>query len=322
MTNCSKLNISKFSRLIKLLVSATSFFYLYIIVSRHSQLADFKNAFQNLSSIKYLFLVIVFLLVIPNWSLESLKWKLVIKKIQPVDFKFSIKVILSALTLSLFTPNRIGEIPGRTIFLKKGNKRKGILATTMGSMTQGFITFNMGFIAYVFMVIKYHFYTLKINYSLILLILITSGILIFSFLHFINKKSGNIVNKKIQHYIFFLRDYKKREIILLILCSLLRYAVFIFQFYIFLLIFGVKIELLQGLLSIAITYLVMFITPFISVAELGVRGSASILCIGFFSKNIAGILLAGFSLWLLNIIIPTIIGGIIILLYRENHNTL
>jgi hypothetical protein len=71
-------------------------------------------------------------------------------------------------------------------------------------------------------------------------------------------------------------------------------------------------------MSISLTYLVLFATPFLTMAEIGARGSASLLCIGLFSNNIAGILLAGFTLWLINLVIPALVGAVLILYRRKN----
>jgi hypothetical protein len=54
------------------------------------------------------------------------------------------------------------------------------------------------------------------------------------------------------------------------------------------------------------------ITPTIALAEIGVRGSVALLVFGLFSNNVVGILSSIFILWIINLIIPAIIGSFFI----------
>jgi hypothetical protein len=50
--------------------------------------------------------------------------------------------------------------------------------------------------------------------------------------------------------------------------------------------------------------------------ELGLRWGASIQVIQFFSANTVGIFAASFAIWLINLIIPALIGSLLILRIR------
>ena len=54
-----------------------------------------------------------------NWFLESLKWRFLISKIEKISINRSIRAIFSGITISTFTPNRIGEYGGRVFCLEK-----------------------------------------------------------------------------------------------------------------------------------------------------------------------------------------------------------
>ena len=54
-----------------------------------------------------------------NWSIEAIKWRLLIKKMQPITFIEALKGVLSGVAVGTFTPNRIGEFGGRILYLKE-----------------------------------------------------------------------------------------------------------------------------------------------------------------------------------------------------------
>ena len=53
---------------------------------------------------------------------------------------------------------------------------------------------------------------------------------------------------------------------------------------------------------------VISIIPTIAISEIGVRGSVAVYLFGLISANALGILSATFVLWLINLLIPAIIG--------------
>ena len=57
----------------------------------------------------------------------------------------------------------------------------------------------------------------------------------------------------------------------------------------------------------ALTFLSMSIIPTIALTELGVRGSVAIY-FGYISSNTIGILTASFALWIINLVVPAILG--------------
>src|SRR5882724_9317150 len=101
---------------------------------------------DSLSSPMIWNLVIVIALMIVNWGIEAFKWKLAIQRIQQVSFITAFKAILSGVSFSVSTPNRIGEYLGRVLYMEEGNRIKAISITIVGSMSQLIITLLMGFI--------------------------------------------------------------------------------------------------------------------------------------------------------------------------------
>ncbi len=86
----------------------------------------------------------VILLMILNWGIEAIKWKLSVRKIQKVSFIRAFKAVFSGVSFSVSTPNRMGEYLGRVLYMDEGNRLKTISITIVGSISQLIITLLMG----------------------------------------------------------------------------------------------------------------------------------------------------------------------------------
>src|SRR6266496_5575504 len=99
---------------------------------------------QSLQSPKIWNLIFVVLLMIINWSIEAQKWKISIQNIQPVSFLKSFRAVLSGVSFSVNTPNRMGEYLGRVLYMEEGNRLKAVSLTIVSSMSQLIITLFAG----------------------------------------------------------------------------------------------------------------------------------------------------------------------------------
>jgi hypothetical protein len=86
-----------------------------------------------------------------NWSIEALKWKIVVKHIEDISFVTAFKGILAGVSLAINTPNRVGEYFGRMIYLSEGNRLRAITLTVVGSTSQLIITVIFGIIGLFFL---------------------------------------------------------------------------------------------------------------------------------------------------------------------------
>ncbi len=86
----------------------------------------------------------VIALVFVNWGIEAKKWQVLLKTLQPFSFITAYKSVLSGVTLSLNTPNRMGEYGGRILYVQEGNRIKAISLSIAGSISQLIITLFLG----------------------------------------------------------------------------------------------------------------------------------------------------------------------------------
>ena len=102
------------------------------------------NIKASFSDARVLNFILVFVLMFVNWSLEALKWKISVQRVQPVGFFRSLKAIFSGVSFSVTTPNRTGEYFGRVLYMDDGNRLKVISLTILGSISQLIVTIFFG----------------------------------------------------------------------------------------------------------------------------------------------------------------------------------
>lgn len=307
---------------VKIACVAGAFWFIYRQIFYHKQGDDIKELFLQTFRITndYGLLFLIFLLMFFNWSVEAIKWKYLIKKIEKISFFTGIEAVFSGITLSVFTPNRVGEFAGRIFFVEKADRWKAFIISVLGSFSQLMVTVVMGLLGYLFFIPRFTNLNKEIvpylYYSIFVILILL--ILIIFFFYFnvslvsaITRKYKKL--KKLKPYFRVFSYYKNIELLIVFGLSLLRYIIFSIQFYLLLKVYGVDVSLFQGLIMISLSYFVLAVIPTIALSEIGVRGSVSLYFLGLLSTNNLGIVAASFTLWLINLAFPAIIGSIFVL---------
>ena len=302
-----------FLTIFKVIVIFLSYFYIVTKLKDY----DFASFLEMSSSFFYLFIV-VFLLMIVNWTLEAFKWQILIKKVENLSFCQSLKAVFVGLIFGLFTPNRIGEIGGRSIYLKSGNRIKGLVVASVGSFAQMTVTvvlglLGFGIIFFFFGAFGVDISNLKILGVFLTILAIFMLLLFFRLDVFLKILRFFKISQKYIDRISILSEFSNLVLAKTLLLSVLRYIVFVSQYYLLLKIFGVEIDFLIAIAGILSVFLMMNLLPNVVIADLGIRGSVAIFVLGQLSENLQGILTASIVLWMTNIIIPAIIGQILFL---------
>ena len=311
------------SILIKIVIVFFSFFFIYNELLYNDNLGNirFDSILIILKENYFTISVVVFMMFI-NWLVESLKWRFMISKIEDISIFTSLRAIFSGITVSSFTPNRVGEYGGRVFCLEKSDRIQAVFITVLCSMAQLLTTILFGSISFFILHENFLqdnsmllFFNIKISsFSFLLL-------LFFNFLFLFFYFNASLLVKYISKYKYFkfldkyinvISLYTRKELMIALLYSVLRYLIFSSQFLILLHVFEVDINFFQSILSVMLVFFFITLTPTITIAEIGVRGSVALLVFMKFSSNVIGILSSTFLLWVINLIIPAIIGSFFI----------
>ena len=301
------------SIIIKIVIVFFSFYFIYhqLVENKSFEELDISVLIDTVKKNK-VYLVGVILMMFLNWLVEALKWRYMISKIENISIMTAYRAVFTGITVSTFTPNRIGEYGGRVFCLEKGDRIKAVFITVLCSMSQLLVTILFGSIS---LFILFDEILIDKTFLSVSLLIFLNLFLLFSYFNI-----SQIVNflgkfkliKSFKKYLEVLVMYNYKDLIITFIYSNIRYFIFSLQFIILLHVFGINISFMDAILSVMLIFFFITITPTITIAEIGVRGSVAIFVLGLFSSNDIAILSSTTLLWLINLIIPAIIGSFFI----------
>lgn len=294
--------------------------FLYRQIFHNQDLSQSWKLFQetieqgNLS-----FLIICVLLMPLNWLIESIKWRLLVLPFEKISRSKSFKAILSGVSIALLTPNRIGEYGGRMLLVEPENNWNAVISTLVSSYAQNIWNIGLGLVAAILLLYTkggLESYLLYTGLSICLLFLV----LIMFF--FFNIELSNRLLKRWEHkkyigkalkHLGILEQYKSVLLLRVLAWALVRYATYLLQYYLILRFFGLHIDLINGFIGIGTIFLVQTSLPLPPILGFLARGEIALVVWENMDFNNLSILAASYSLWILNLIVPSLIGSAIIL---------
>ncbi len=258
-------------------------------------------------------LIIALFFTVLNYGLEAFKWQLLLSPLQKVNLVNAYKSILAGITISIFTPNRTGEVVGKVLYLDLQEKLKAAMLNFSGSMAQMICTSLAGLwgaIIYLnyFALKDVNLPTTKVIYSIAIICSALAFLIYFNqqkFFLWISKKKWA---QKFRISFTNQQQFKSSLQVKVLLLSLIRYLVFSTQLILLLRFCGIHASFFQLFLLCTVFFLVMWFLPSFALTELGVRGSVAVLIFQNVSNNISGALLAVVLLWIINVALPALIG--------------
>lgn len=271
-------------------------------------------------------LIAVCFFMLLNWGLEARKWQLVIRRIQPISWIQALKAIFTGTTLAFFTPNRMGEYIGRVLYIEEGKRIKAVSLTIVCSMAQLLVTIVLGIAGVIFirqeLLVREGAGSSVIFWMNLVLYISIPVALILTLFYFKLSLVVRWVEKipfieKFTNYIRVLDNFEASTLLSILSLSVLRYGVFVIQYYWLFDVFKVELNEWQVFWSVSVVFLVLAIVPSIALlTELGVRWQTSIEVIRLFSTNVVGILATSLAIWMINLVIPALVGSLLILNIR------
>lgn len=262
-------------------------------------------------------LLLLCLLLMPlNWGLEVIKWHYLSGRVADVKFLKKIPQVLSGISFSIITPNRIGEYVGRFLHYPPESQFGIVGMNIIGSLAQLSVTLTIG-LTCLMLTLDTLKPTLEIiwpDWALISIISSIVGILLLGYL------SIGLIVKWILSKIHFkwLNGHKEKlsamvgaesgYLMTIWVISAARYCVYASQFLIMIYFIGIELTWWQGLSSIGLIYLVQSGVPLPAFLSLVVRSEVAIFFFGLHYTASESVLMASYLQWLINLGIPAIIG--------------
>ena len=302
---------------VKIIIVLLGVFVLYkkIIVNQNiTEICnEIKTSFTNIN--QFILMISALLLVPLNIYLESIKWKFQLNPIENISNWKSFLSIFTGMTAGMFFPNRSGNFLGRIFMLEKGDRIKAAMVTIVGGFAQMIATVSLGLIALPVFVKNNLYYILICITSIFivaLLILLYFNIHLLKYFKFIFPKK---FKEKTDEYFEVFSLFSKYDLFVILVISFVRYYLYTFQFVLLIWAFDIPLNYFDAMIPISTTYLIMMIVPFITITEIAVRGSVSVLIfekwmtiIGINSSYSMMVFSASTLLWIFNIALPAVIG--------------
>lgn len=309
-----------FSYLLKAVILVLAFVFIYRRVNNNDNLRQFENLIAHVSRSQVIITMsVVVLLMLVNWVLESLKWKYLTRELAPITTWAAIEAVFCGLTWAIFTPNRIGEYGGRVMFLPNRKRIHGVFAMAVGSFGQNVITNVLGLIALMWFAYTYH----PINSGLAIgLSFAALGFIILLLVFYFHigwlVSLLNRIKFLAKYHRFFdiMGRYKFNQLLNVMWFCLARFFVFSFQYYLVIHLLMPQLPLFPVMMMVFILFFIQSALPSLDLLDIGVRNfTASIFFIYITDQRIA-VMAAVSSIWLINLIIPAILGSVFVLKLR------
>jgi uncharacterized membrane protein YbhN (UPF0104 family) len=210
----------------------------------------------------------------------------------------------------------MGEFLGRIAYVNQADRIKATLISIIGSISQMTVTVSSGAVAIVYLIVSETYKTdpiIGLSTSIVLCIAACFAPLIYfntSIIFYLIREIKWL--KKFTEYAETFKEYSRQELFKILCFSLARYLIFECQFIFLLHIFEVDISILDAFIGIAASFFIVATLPSPALAEIGIREATCLVILGLFSPNQLGIIAATFSLWLINIALPILIGTVFV----------
>jgi hypothetical protein len=265
---------------------------------------------------------VVLLLMFLNYGIESRKWQFLLSPLQKLSLFRAFKSVMAGCSITMLTPNRIGEYGGRILFIEPPHRLQAISLTILGSISQLAVTIVMGTCGLLYL--KYFSErgaSLYEGMPIILgntLLVMSALISIFMLLFYLKlgwvihlMEKAKFLTKPLK-YVRLLEQFTGKQLLRILFLSFLRYMVFILQYMLLLKLMNVAVPIVLCFWLLSVFYLVMAMAPTIGFTELPLRATATVEIFKLYSGNLLGIQAAALGIWMTNLVLPAIIGSLLI----------
>ena len=306
-----------FSYLLKAVVLVLAAGFIYHRINNNDNLKQFEKLIAGISRDQVIeTMSFIVLLMVLNWVLESLKWQYLTRSLVKITAWEAIEAVFCGLTWAIFTPNRIGEYGGRVLFLPNRKRIHGVFAMAVGSFGQNVITNVLGLAA----LIWFTFTFLHLNFWIAsVLSLGAIGVMAIFIVFFFNIGWLVILLDKInflrKYHRFFeiMGRYNTGELLNIMWFCLARFFVFSFQYYLVIHLLMPSIPVFPMMMMVFILFFIQSALPSLDLLDIGVRNYTASFFFMYITDQKIAVMAAVSSIWLINLIIPAILGSVFVL---------
>lgn len=304
-------------RIFNILLIVAAYGYLAYRLITFDDYASFAEKFHSADIWLWLTLAAVIALMPVNVLCEAGKWRLLLRDIEPMSFWGAQRQVYYGYVGAFITPYHAGDYPARAMLLReKKNWSAAVGLGLVGTVALLLVEVILGVPA-TWLMLSYD-QSLPMQYFAAAFIVL---ILLMSFLphlaRYLSRREWK--STQMQQLASALSKMSYTRFMQTIGWSFLRYLVWAVQLALILHFCGVDMTPMQYMISIPFYYMVVAIFPSMPALHIAIRGTWSLIIFNTFSDNTAGIALAIVLIWVINTVLPMLVGSIV---YRNGKTSL
>jgi uncharacterized membrane protein YbhN (UPF0104 family) len=312
--------------IIKLLILGGLCFFLWTAFSGEKFKLGYSQSivYYLKSEVSFFKFLIVILLAPINLFFESNKWKvLVVENEKEFKQKQAIFSVLTGFAFSYLIPFGLGDLFGRSFHVDFNIMKNRVKSTLIAGGIQFFVALMAGTIALVYLQTRFlvPFWLEYLTSASVLSILIA----VLLFLYF-KKYNFQVVNSQFNFVKiagqFFLSIAQTPSSILSksLGYACLRYLVFSIQLVLMFQIMAIHLNIFDLTVNTILIFFAKSVIPTINAfGDLGVREASATFFFGFFGIGPSKVITATLVLWIINVLIPVVIGLFLLVLKVLRH---
>ena len=203
-----------------------------------------KILWEN-TALHYWCLVGAILLLPFNLLMEAFKWKMMTCHIERISIYTALKAVLAGAATGFITPNRLGDIVGRTQLLKPENRNRALSLAITGSVTQNLAILLPGVPA-LMLFLNEAGPIAGISDSLLLLFYGLLAILLLALLPVVIALLRKKQNHKIHAWLSALDSGRMTNLLPILLLANARWCISCMQLWMFLMFAGIEINFAEA----------------------------------------------------------------------------
>ena len=299
-------------RIFNTLLILAAYGYLVYRLTIFDDYSSFLSTFKTASVDLWFTLVAALLLMPLNVVAEAGKWRLLLRKTEPMTIWGAQRQVYYGYVGSFITPYHAGDYPARAMLLKdKRNFSAAVGVGLVGSIALLVVELMFGIPA-TWLFISYNPNIPMQYFAVAFIVLVLMLSLLPHLVRYLSCREWK--NTQMSQLSAALSHMSYPLFMKTIAWSMLRYGIWAIQLVLALHFCGVDMTWVQYMIAIPFYYMVVALFPSLPALNIAIRGSWSLIIFGVFSQNTVGIALAVVLIWFINTVLPMLIGSI---LYRN-----
>lgn len=297
-------------KLVQWLLIVAAYGYLIYRLSTYDDWSSLSTHFHHAYAWQYIALVLAIALFPLNILFESIKWRYLLQDIEPMSIAQAQRQTYFGFIGAFLTPSRVGDYPARvTMMRNKHHWAQAITLGFVGTLALAFLQVMVGMPSCIILLERVgDMRSMEIICAAVFVLMI----LCIIFYPSLSLRCARKVNDGKWKDIFIcLSQFSHKRFATTFLLSMLRYTVYCLQLWLVLCFCGIELTALEAIISIPAYYLLVTVTPSVPVVDAAVRGSWSMVIFSLFTPNIPAIAIAAILLWVLNTILPMLVGTLV-----------